>query len=270
VRFESEATHFYDRAVRLLRETIYWVYDPATESFGPSKFVGFTEMSFDRYLRALEGDSEGARFDGGVTQLAISSALGTSYREDETLRARLESWGVQRFGPDAFGGADREKWRFVSLPAVADTVRPRLSLELHGRYTRADVYALFGIKYDSRQTMHLNVGLSPRMPDGGYQLFITLDKKTLGPDYDYEDILLQDQLIWARGGIAISTMKTTSLCVIPRRGCRCLCASGTRSPLPILEKSDQWATSNSRTRAASNSATTWRSRCLFPMRSSLN
>jgi hypothetical protein len=162
--FNSEASHFYDRAARLLRETTYWVYDPISELFGPSKFVGFIDMSFERYLRAVAGDSEGMRFDGGVTQTAISSALGRSYQEDENLRARLESWGVARFGPDAFGGADREKWRFISLPAVADTVTPRLSLELHGRYTRADVYGLFGIEYDTRRTRHLNVGLSPPMP----------------------------------------------------------------------------------------------------------
>jgi hypothetical protein len=58
------------------------------------------------------------------------------------------------------------------------------------------VYGLFGIDYDTRRTRRLNVGLSPQMPDGGYQLFITLDKDTLAPDYDYEAILLQDQLIW--------------------------------------------------------------------------
>jgi hypothetical protein len=55
--------------------------------------------------------------------------------------------------------------------------------------------ALFGIDY-TRRTRHLNVGLSPQMPDGGYQLFITLDEDTRAPDYDYDDILFQDQLIW--------------------------------------------------------------------------
>jgi hypothetical protein len=171
-------------------------YDPGTESFGPSKFVGFGGMSFDRYIRAVAGDSEGARFDGGVTQAAISKALGASYREDGTLLARLEAWGMERFGPDAFGGADPGKWRFVSLPLTAETAAPRLALELHGRYTRTEVYALFGIDYDTRRTRHLNVGLSPRMPDGGYQVFITLDKETIAAEYDYEDILFQDQLIW--------------------------------------------------------------------------
>jgi hypothetical protein len=98
--FNSEAARYFERAARLLQETTYWVYDPAAESFGPSKFVGFVEMSFDRYLRAVAGDWEGARFDGGVTQAAISSALGTPYRDDETLRSRLQAWGVDRFGAE--------------------------------------------------------------------------------------------------------------------------------------------------------------------------
>ena len=104
--FNSEAARFYDRAERLLRETTYWVYDPVSESFGPSKFVGFTEMSFDRYVGAVAGDSEGARFDGNVSRTAIESAIGVSYRQDQTLRDRLEAWGVDRFGTDAFGGSD--------------------------------------------------------------------------------------------------------------------------------------------------------------------
>ena len=105
--------------------------------------------------------------------------LETSYRQDETLRDRLEAWGVDRFGTGAFGGSDRGKWRFVSLPAVAEEVAPRLRLTLHERYTRPDVYGLFGINYDTRRTRHLNTGLSPRMPDGGYFIFITLDKDTI-------------------------------------------------------------------------------------------
>ena len=111
-----------------------------SESFGPSKFVGFAEMSFDRYLRAVAGIRKARRRDPG----GDLSALGTPYREDESLRARLESWRTAGFGPDAFGGADRQQWRFVSLPDQPEVVPPRLALDLHGRCTRADVYALFG------------------------------------------------------------------------------------------------------------------------------
>jgi hypothetical protein len=194
--FNSEAARYYDRAARLLRETTYWVYDPISESFGPSKFVGFTEMSFDRYVQAVAGDWEGAQFDGGVTRAAIATAIRARYKPDGILRARLDAWGVDRFGPDAFGGADRGKWQFVSLPETPEAVAPRLALGLHERYARPEVYGLFGINYDTRRTRHLNTGLSPAMPDGGYFVFITLDKDTITEDYNYEDILFQDQLIW--------------------------------------------------------------------------
>jgi hypothetical protein len=115
--FNNEASHFFDRAARLLRETRYWVYDPASESFGPSKFVGLPEMSFDRYLRPLEGDSAGARFDGGVTHAAISNALGTSYQGDETCGhgwrpgAYRDSVAPPSVAPiDRSGGSSRCRW----------------------------------------------------------------------------------------------------------------------------------------------------------------
>ena len=77
---------------------------------------------------------------------------------------------------------------------MVEEVAPRLRLTLHERYTRPDVYGLFGINYDTRHTRHLNTGLSPALPDGGYFIFITLDKGTIA--YDYEDELFRDQLIW--------------------------------------------------------------------------
>ena len=177
--FNNEAPRYYDRASRLLRETTYWVFDPLRDWFGPSKFVGFAGMDFDRYLQAVAGDSNGVRFDGGVTRTAISYAVGLSFEDDEGLRAELETWGIDRFGPDAFGGADRTKWRFLRLPEAIDPVTARLPLALHGRFTRADVYGVFAINYDTRATRHLNMGLSPAMPDGGYFIFVTLDKSTI-------------------------------------------------------------------------------------------
>jgi hypothetical protein len=193
--FDAEAPHNLERAVRLLRDTTYWVYDPDREIFAPSKFVGYATMSFERYVAASGGDAVGARFDGGLTHRAIESALGASYRDDQPLRQRLEVWGVTRFGLGAFGNADRSKWRFITLPE-ATLALPKLRLALHGRYSRKEVYALFGIDYDTRGTPYLNVGLSPAMPDGGYFLFITLDKATLAERYAYEDVLFRDQLVW--------------------------------------------------------------------------
>jgi hypothetical protein len=40
------------------------------------------------------------------------------------------------------------------------------------------------------------MGLSPRLPDGGYFIWITLDKTDLDPNYDYEDRLDSSSFTW--------------------------------------------------------------------------
>src|ERR1035438_9906447 len=52
---------------------------------------------------------------------------------------------------------------------------PLLPLDLHQRFTRKEIYAAVGVKYDQQQ-QSLNTGLSPRCRDGGYFLFVTLNK----------------------------------------------------------------------------------------------
>jgi hypothetical protein len=61
---------------------------------------------------------------------------------------------------------------------------PSLSLNLHERYGRKEIYATDGVDYDQRQR-HLNTGLSPQGQDGGYLIFVTLDKEQLDPAHDY-------------------------------------------------------------------------------------
>jgi hypothetical protein len=52
-----------------------------------------------------------------------------------------------------------------------------------------------GIHYDPQQ-QHLNVGLPPQCKDGGYFIFITLNKDELDPAHNYADQLFADQFIW--------------------------------------------------------------------------
>src|SRR5579862_6387162 len=70
-----------------------------------------------------------------------------------------------------------------------------LPLELFHRYGRKDAFAAVGVSYDPQQ-QHLNVGLAPRCKDGGYFIFITLNKEDLDPAHNYEDLLFADQFIW--------------------------------------------------------------------------
>ena len=84
-----------------------------------------------------------------------------------------------------------------------------LNLDHGRRYGRREAFAAVGVTYPGRKTTHLNTGLSPQNPDGGYIIFITLDKESLADAYDYEDELFEDGLHWVtrRGrGKTIETM----------------------------------------------------------------
>ena len=63
IRFNAEAKRFPARALKLLRQTTYWVYDDDSENFGPAKFVGFADMSFAKYEEAVNQHHTGARVD---------------------------------------------------------------------------------------------------------------------------------------------------------------------------------------------------------------
>ena len=86
-----------------------------------------------------------------------------------------------------------------------------LPLALHGRFGRKQIFAAEGIKYDQQQ-QHLNTGLSPRCPDGGYMIFVTLDKEELEPAHQYEDELFADSLIWvSRRGVTLDQIDYATL-----------------------------------------------------------
>jgi hypothetical protein len=86
-----------------------------------------------------------------------------------------------------------EGLRFTIVPKEAAAVR--LPLELFGRYGRKEAFAAVGIQYAPQQ-QHLNVGLPPQCKDGGYFIFITLNKEELDPAHNYADELFADQFIW--------------------------------------------------------------------------
>lgn len=71
----------------------------------------------------------------------------------------------------------------------------QLPIEQFSRYGRKEIFATVGVKYDAQQ-QHLNLGLSPRCKDGGYFIFITLNKDELDPAHDYADELFAQDFIW--------------------------------------------------------------------------
>ena len=115
--YVSEARAHSPRALLLLRQTTYFVYDDDEGSFGPSKYVGFVGMSLQKYEQALKKDYTGARFDGFVARTAIESALSVAFATDDALGRRLKKWAESLFGPSAFEGVDETKWAFVRVRA---------------------------------------------------------------------------------------------------------------------------------------------------------
>jgi hypothetical protein len=86
-----------------------------------------------------------------------------------------------------------ESLGFVIVPKQTSAVR--LPLALFGRYGRKEAFGAVGVHYDPQQ-QHLNVGLPPQSKDGGYFIFITLNKEELDPAHNYADQLFADQFIW--------------------------------------------------------------------------
>ena len=115
--FADELVRWKGLAVDLVRRTQYWVYDPASRTFSPSKFSGYVAMSFQRYGAAREGRATGVKFDSGVAQRAITQVLG-EYQADDALAYQLVEWVESIFGDEVLADIDRTKWRFVRLPTA--------------------------------------------------------------------------------------------------------------------------------------------------------
>ena len=83
--FNADIQNNYDEAYSLARSTTYWIYDLESNMFGPSKFLGFKEMTFERYLQSKQDELEGDRFSGGVTRRAIIKVLENEYEQNSNL-----------------------------------------------------------------------------------------------------------------------------------------------------------------------------------------
>jgi len=114
--FNSQAKAAEDRATKLLRQTTYWVFDPKDKKFGPSKFVGFAEMTFQIYEKAIKQPPRHARFHGQRTKQAIEKATEFEFLSDDDLCGSLVSWGERLVISDVFVHVNQNKWRFLRLP----------------------------------------------------------------------------------------------------------------------------------------------------------
>jgi hypothetical protein len=113
--FHAEVPTQTDLSWKLFRQTTYWVYDPGTGCFGPSKYVGFDNMDGASYQQAKAAIQPGDKFDGHITRNAIEDVVGVKFRPDPKLEALLASWATKVFGVWACDGITTSKWKFVTI-----------------------------------------------------------------------------------------------------------------------------------------------------------
>lgn len=102
----------------IIRATTYWVHDPLTGAFGPGKFVGYRDMTFELYAAAKDKRTTGDRFDGTTSRTAIEKVLGRSFESRPELIGELRAWLASRVG-DQIARVDTGKWRFIELSEVS-------------------------------------------------------------------------------------------------------------------------------------------------------
>lgn len=114
--FNRDAVRFAERARHCIRTTQYWVWDASADTFGPGKFVGYRQMSFEAYERARAGEVGGARFDGHISQNALRRALAMEFAPSSWQASRLKAWADRLLGPNTLAGVNEDKWQFITLP----------------------------------------------------------------------------------------------------------------------------------------------------------
>lgn len=112
--FNTQARSNHGRALSILRQTTYWIYDEEECVFGPNKFVGYQNMNFETYERALADNNP--QFDGNFAKRGIEATLlmGEFYGNGG-LHEALLNWGEELLGNEVFDSVDQSKWKFLSL-----------------------------------------------------------------------------------------------------------------------------------------------------------
>jgi len=112
--FKRDASKNDETTKGLLTSITYWVYDCNTKTFGPSKFIGFKDMTFEKYRSAKADNCKGLRFNANNARDAIARILGP-YTKDSELSERFRQWGESLCGPSVFRSIKKDKWLFTML-----------------------------------------------------------------------------------------------------------------------------------------------------------
>jgi len=105
------------RALKIVRQTTYWVFDPDSGLFGPSKFLAYRNMDFERYEKALAGKLTGARFNGSLAKNNIESVLRAPFSPKSKTGALLASRIKDMIGEEKLPKFNTNQWKFARLPS---------------------------------------------------------------------------------------------------------------------------------------------------------
>lgn len=173
--FNKTANSQFKISWDLLRSSPCFVYDSSTNTFGNSKFVGFSELSIDEYknlkensrlvgvlkddyesllkdksdgtLTEIEIANKYSAFDGRKTNKAIEKALKNSlikkeFVYDKELSKKLIDWGNTLLGKDVFKNINQDKWKFICLDneeiELDDDFEEQVKKALKNKKGRAD------------------------------------------------------------------------------------------------------------------------------------
>lgn len=107
--FNRDAASAPVEARRAVRHGRVWIGDPASGLYGPSRFVGYEDMSFGRWKRSREKD----QLDGRITNAALARCGVRKHDlagNDDFLR-----WGQELLDHTVFDGVNQSKWTFLTL-----------------------------------------------------------------------------------------------------------------------------------------------------------
>jgi len=93
----------------------FWVFDPATGMFGPAKFVGFADMSFNKYEDLGSRIRRIGAFHGYLVAANLAQVLRAEFKPDAELAERLPEWAEAVTGRPLSTSTDRSSWRFLRL-----------------------------------------------------------------------------------------------------------------------------------------------------------
>jgi hypothetical protein len=147
IRLNRDARHNSPRVAELSHQTKYWVFDEDSDTFAPNKFLGFRQMTFDRYEALVsKGQSDGVRFNGTVARNAIADLLGP-YAVDPKLIKPLRNW-LSVYGVTKLDGIDTTKWKFARLARLHDRGQKQDFLSGNKRMRHAQISADVLTEYD--------------------------------------------------------------------------------------------------------------------------